>query len=462
MRIIRPELKIDQERPFENDRLNREPKCVELTNLVQNITDPLVINLDGQWGEGKSTFVQMWQAHLKLAGKQSDKAEGFESIYIDAFAHDYMDDPFVAVVTSVYSQIKENFPEQEGLVNEVESFKNKAISAGKKVMTFGAGLAVRVATSGALDGEDFEAVSKDISKKSGSAVEKYLRNKFENDSEKEVIKQFRDQLQTLGKAVREYQNFPLLIIIDELDRCRPTFAIEMLEKIKHLFSVENVTFLLVTNNEQLECSIRSVYGESINAGLYLQKFITLSFYLPKSDSNGKGKNSPYMNFCLQLTKDHEFESNIRDSNSVVMQLCAIAEYYSMSLRQIEKAAQRLALLFSVADYEARELAVILSAWSVIDSCLLHSILMGKTNLKALTEKFKLAPIIDEMKVIKNHPSKKKALFAGVAWVIQVFGSKADRVNFSNEINSFAHGEFSFSDPREEALVVAERLVGYQK
>lgn len=436
---------------------------MELTNLVQKVSDPLVINLDAQWGEGKSTFVKMWQAHLKQAGYREDLLEGYESIYIDAFTHDYMDDPFVAVVTSVYSQVRNKFPNQQPLIIEAESFKEKAISAGKQIVAFGGGLAAKVMTHGALDGSDFENVASEVSKQSGSAVEKYLKTRFENSSEKEAIDKFRVQLRELGAAVQKAQGFPLVIIIDELDRCRPIFAIEMLEKIKHLFSVENVTFLLVTNNDQLECSIKSVYGESINAGLYLQKFITLSFYLPKA--NFKDKASLNMDFCRQLVIDHNFDSTISNASNIATQMCAIADFYGLSLRQIEKAMQRLALLFSVADYDSRELAVLMSAWSVIDSNFLHNVLANKVTLKDLVKQYGLTPVMEEMKEKKNIHSKKRALFAGVGWFIYAYGSDKDREEYDEEITKYANGDGMYDspishDPRQEALELAERLVGY--
>lgn len=71
-----------------------------------------------------------------------------------------------------------------------------------------------------------------------------------------------------------------MIIIDELDRARPDYSLELLEKIKHLFSVKGMVFLLVMNREQFEKGIAYKYGD-INTGLYLNKFIHYWFSLPK-------------------------------------------------------------------------------------------------------------------------------------------------------------------------------------
>lgn len=74
---------------------------------------------------------------------------------------------------------------------------------------------------------------------------------------------------------------PLFIFIDELDRCRPTYAIELLENIKHLFSVPGVVFILATDSDQLGHSIESVYGQGIDAGAYLRRFIDQTYQLPE-------------------------------------------------------------------------------------------------------------------------------------------------------------------------------------
>jgi predicted KAP-like P-loop ATPase len=64
-----------------------------------------------------------------------------------------------------------------------------------------------------------------------------------------------------------------VFVIDELDRCRPPFAPEVLENIKHLFSVPNIVFILSMNRSQIEESIRCEYGTQVHASKYLQKFV---------------------------------------------------------------------------------------------------------------------------------------------------------------------------------------------
>ncbi|MBK7493258.1 MAG: hypothetical protein IPI17_15895 [Nitrosomonas sp.] len=67
---------------------------------------------------------------------------------------------------------------------------------------------------------------------------------------------------------------PLFIFIDELDRCRPLYAIELLERIKHLFVYQGIVFVIATDTEQLKHSINAIYGSGFDSTTYLRRFLT--------------------------------------------------------------------------------------------------------------------------------------------------------------------------------------------
>lgn len=79
---------------------------------------------------------------------------------------------------------------------------------------------------------------------------------------------FRD---LLTEAVRDLDQ-PFTILIDEPDRCRLTYSIEMLERLKHLFDIPKVAFVVATDTEQLQHAIKAVYGEGFHAKAYLRRF----------------------------------------------------------------------------------------------------------------------------------------------------------------------------------------------
>ena len=115
-------------------------------------------------------------------------------------------------------------------------------------------------------------IRKDVSKDASDVISKFIEEKIENHKkEKHNIDSFKTELEQLGKFVDDVQGFPLVIIVDELDRCRPSYAVEVIEKIKHLFSTRNVVFILSVNSSELQKSIKSIYGD-IDAKSYLTKF----------------------------------------------------------------------------------------------------------------------------------------------------------------------------------------------
>ncbi|WP_177191733.1 P-loop NTPase fold protein [Nitrosospira sp. Nsp14] len=93
MKLITPPLDISETEGFKQDVLGREAYGKALLDLIiHSRADELVISLDGQWGEGKTTFIKMWRGLLKEVD--------VPNIYIDAFANDYVDDAFIAIAVS--------------------------------------------------------------------------------------------------------------------------------------------------------------------------------------------------------------------------------------------------------------------------------------------------------------------------------------------------------------------------
>ena len=87
----------------------------------------------------------------------------------------------------------------------------------------------------------------------------------------------------MSAAVNDATGRPMVFIIDELDRCRPTFAIELLERVKHIFDVPNMVFAFGINRDELCSSLQSIYG-NIDADVYLRRFFDMEFTLPQADS----------------------------------------------------------------------------------------------------------------------------------------------------------------------------------
>jgi hypothetical protein len=139
-------------------------------------------------------------------------------------------------------------------------------------------LGIKIFTHGLLDIKE-AAIEKAIADATSSAGEDLIKNYEKGKSE---IENFREAICDLANQVASLNpSAKVVIIIDELDRCRPTYAIELLERVKHLFDASGVVFILGIDRSQLNHSIRSLYGSEFDATGYLRRFIDVDYRLPE-------------------------------------------------------------------------------------------------------------------------------------------------------------------------------------
>lgn len=337
MRVLPPPLDLSIAGFTADDLFGRRRLAEGLKNLVGVSEDPLVIALDGQWGAGKTTFLAMWADLLKH--------EGFPVIRFDAFEHDYVEDPFLAIAGEIIALAERLAPAKE---EERKALVAKTKAAGKIILRHGAGAGLKLITLGALDAvkaadEIAEAVADAVKEASDTYLEEVLTT---HTAQREILSRFREALRALPALINppvpgESQK-PLIFIIDELDRCRPIFALQTLERIKHFFAVENVHFVLGVNLAQLRTSIAAAYGVGVDAGVYLQKFVHFTFHL----TTGEGANSgeSYRRFVDVLLKRLNFPVNRLDAARAAAEIIARASArLDVNLRGIERMMMTLAL-----------------------------------------------------------------------------------------------------------------------
>jgi hypothetical protein len=341
MRLFMPPLDIGDEEGFSADKdlFGRKSLGLGLTNLITTVSQPMVIALDAQWGSGKTTFLKMWAGELRK--------EKIPVIYFDAFENDYIADAFAAIAGQMITLAREKKKERDG---SFVRFRSSAISTGKVLARSALKIGVKLGTAGALEAGDLGSIAKDLGDEAANLTDKQFGEMLTKQKEqKETITQFRESLAELpgmlsDRAGPEHEQSetsakPLVVIIDELDRCRPSFALEVLERIKHFFSVENVHFVLGVHLGQLENSVSATYGSNINAPLYLQKFISFPIYLIDDPTNPDSSSiSRYCNFVAQ-----KLELPLKERQEYIWMIERIAVNRSMSLRTIEKIFSNIAM-----------------------------------------------------------------------------------------------------------------------
>ncbi len=244
--------------PFAGDLLDRKEKIAVLTGLVGNIDGPCTIGVNAAWGAGKTTFLKMWARHLRQ--------RGFPVVEFNAWETDFTGDPFV----SLSSEITEGLAEWDSptIADRIRETKETA----KSVLRWAAPGAIRLA-SGLIPviGAEFGTAASSLAEKGLTDYPKATRS----------IKEFKLELEKLSVSLWEHsENKPLVVFIDELDRCRPSYAIELLETGKHIFSVDRVVFVLAVNRSELAKSTKVLYGDEFDAEGYLKRFFDIDFVLP--------------------------------------------------------------------------------------------------------------------------------------------------------------------------------------
>lgn len=257
---------------FSQDLLGRKQIASNLTNIIKKNQNLSVLAIDSGWGTGKTTFINMWRDMI-INDKDSEGEliynNDFETMYFNAWENDYISEPLVSLLCELNTQIKT----KDG---KVKTFFDSAMNKGKTYGKIGAQIGLRYLTKGVLNSVDWnknlEDGLQDLSNKIGEAVIKNVSSA--KNARKELKEQLKEFQEKIGKKV--------IVFIDELDRCRPTFAIELLETIKHIFNLDNYIFVISLDKEQLSHSIKTLYGQGMNATGYLRRFFDLEYVLPLS------------------------------------------------------------------------------------------------------------------------------------------------------------------------------------
>jgi len=438
MKIVTPSLVVAELDSFKNDALDRKSFGEALLNLVMRSNDELVISLDGKWGEGKTTFVKMWQGLLMGAG--------VPSIYIDAFQNDYVDDAFISIASAITSYVESHSENGE----KDSGFKDKAKKVGVQLLSWSAKIGIKAVTLGVVKEADVDAltdIKNDVATGASGVIADFVKERLSSHSKDvELVRSFKAELSELPSKLKDNKSNRLIIIIDELDRCKPLFAVEILEKIKHMFSVTNVVFVLVMHKEQLEEAIRSVYGSNIDAHTYLQKFINIETSIPKR--TGDHYSNDLIVYSKRLLKLHELET-WGDDNNIVDCLDPLARHFNLSLRQLEKVFTNLAIIYSTSAQNHLRLVPIITficVIKVVKPNLFSRILDGRVSFTELCKETGIVAL-DESK-----PEQRKFYWL-MNWVkfAMISEDEFNKTDTNDPINKLGSSLFSYNIDRERLL-----------
>lgn len=309
-----PQASVSPDEPWNDDVLDRQELAATLTNLIRTQSHPFTISIHGHWGTGKTFLLQRWQRDLE--------ADGFQAIYFNAWEDDFCDDPLLAIL----GQLAEYFESPP-----LKSLASAAFEIAKPLLRQTVLSLVKTTTGLTLDFSQSQPPT---------LVDEYLGQRRTKD-------ELKAHLATLSTTVYEESKRPLVFIIDELDRCRPTFAIELLEKVKHIFDIQNMMFVFGINRSELCLSLQSIYGD-IDSDVYLRRFFDVEFTLPDIDGSTYCR-SLMSKFGLQdIFSSLSAESNTTvhsdDYNAFAQSFPKFWGQLDLSLRDIEACVALFALV----------------------------------------------------------------------------------------------------------------------
>jgi hypothetical protein len=320
------------------DRLDRARYAEFLTNYLaaEGKQRNYVLNLNAEWGAGKTWFIKRWYMELKAH---------YPTVYIDAWQQDFSDDPLLTVISSIIEQLRDATGNKLAVPDGIKSKLLGLLKVGGKLV-----LKSAIKKAGLEDG-DFSLEGEDADKLVDTLCSNHKERYESIQYLKQEIRQWVEGAVGLSAGELDY---PAFILIDELDRCRPSYAVEMLETIKHIFDIQGVVFVLATDTEQLQHAIKVIYGDGFDAESYLGRFFHRRFTLGSISR---------LEFIQQALSDKQlqFENinvwpGITDSQVLVNILTAVCDHFSLSLRKTEQVLDRT--IASIVNYQGCTLNLI--------------------------------------------------------------------------------------------------------
>lgn len=259
-------------------------KVIESAKTSEGEDNALIFAIDGEWGTGKSFFIDCWIDDLRAKGHLVSR--------FDAWKNDIVDEPLIGFLSHIYK--------------DVGDWDNKRLTtvAGEKIKQSQKNilpLAKELVKGAAIKGLGYlftDEVVKEVSKTVVESSDKVTADQEKNEQSMsamlihrqlqahnknlQLIEEFKDKLSSVAQKLvsGSDRKQPVFIFIDELDRCRPDYAVRLLEVVKHIFNSKGICFISSVNINQLQQSIKTIYGPNFKADHYLDRFFSHRLKLP--------------------------------------------------------------------------------------------------------------------------------------------------------------------------------------
>jgi hypothetical protein len=315
---------------FQTDDFIRKPIAEKIIKLLVADSGLAPLVIDGTWGSGKTVFCQ------KLAHLAKESHPEIHWLYVDCFRFDDTDDPMTMLITSISSLIKDETAKKDFLKHSIPIAKVLSKVALKSLVSI---------TLKANTDEIGQEIENALTDGGDDLIDLGIKKVFEDfEKVEEKLALFKKSLNTITKDKK------MVLILDELDRCKPTFALSIFEKIKHVFDVEGVQFVITTNLRQLGSMVRKQYGHEMDAELYLNKFYRFSITLSETHTTNAitHRQNSYVLFRKNAIADQHLKSSFENIEGAISAIFEhLFEKDRISLRDAEKFYLKIKILKAV-------------------------------------------------------------------------------------------------------------------
>ena len=267
------------------------------------------ISLNAEFGNGKTTFLEMFKHFI-----EDEHKEKYNIISINAWEADFYGQPIIAILSELSNYMKKNENWKDKAQDLITKAGKISINNIEQVTSLIVQKTIQLGTGVSLD------ISKLLEQIKNSMGEEIFKN----------INQKKSAIEEIKNTISEYtKDKKLIIIVDELDRARPDYAVHFLEDIKHFFDIKNVIFLVGVNRKQMSATVKCLYGQELDFEGYYRKFFKQEIDLP--DPYKSAQN--LINDLIKKTKVKY--SNTTDRDYRINNYYLSCKIFELTLREVE-------------------------------------------------------------------------------------------------------------------------------
>lgn len=304
------------------DILNRDEVIEDLFDIVQSASKNQAycsFAIEGTWGVGKTFVLEGLEEKLEMEMNEETFDNRYFVFHYNCWKYDYYEEPAIAIISALKDKVDdESFKELQGIVKDSWEVARTAIN----------GMAKEFVKN--KIGIDLVQVCED--------VKNVTEERHEREKEFDSLFAFNRTLNSVREQIRKLANYKtVVIVVDELDRCMPSYAIKTLERLHHMFEgIDNVLVIVAVDSNQLEQSIREIYGDTVDTERYLKKFISFKYKI------GVGKTQKSV---MEKFEDYfQAFSNYSDVDETLTEFFQLSE---LDVRTIEKLMKKCKLVHNL-------------------------------------------------------------------------------------------------------------------